>query len=144
MSEEEPRPGGDSLVLVIENDRELAEETCLDLEAGGHLVQVVETVTEGFRAARSGGAGVLVADRLLDGENGLSIIEALRGEGKWAPALAISGLTSVDERIAGLKAGCDDDLSNPSTFANCGSRPFCAEAAAWASSGSGWAIWKWT
>jgi two-component system, OmpR family, response regulator len=113
LSEEQPKPGGGSRVLVIENDRELAEEIRLELEAGGHAVQVAETLTEGLRAARSGDASVLVVDRLLDGENGLSIIEALRGEGKWTPALAISELTSVDERIAGLKAGCDDYLVKP-------------------------------
>src|SRR6202161_1497300 len=111
--EKQPKPGGSSRVLVIENDRELAEEIRLELEAGGHAVQVAETLTEGLRAARSGDASVLVVDRLLDGENGLSIIEALRGEGKWTPALAISELTSVDERIAGLKAGCDDYLVKP-------------------------------
>ena len=111
--EEQPKPGGSSRVLVIENDRELAEEIRLELEAGGHAVQVAETLTEGLREARSGDASVLVVDRLLDGENGLSIIEALRGEGKWTPALAIRELTSVDERIAGLKAGCDDYLVKP-------------------------------
>ena len=37
----------------------------------------------------------------------------MRGEGKWTPALAISGLASVDEQIAGLKAGCDDYLVKP-------------------------------
>ena len=89
--DEEPKPGGGSLVLVIETDRELAEEIRLDLEAGGHTVQVAETLTEGLRAARSGDVAVLVIDRLLDGENGLSIVEALRGEGKWTPALVISG-----------------------------------------------------
>jgi two-component system OmpR family response regulator len=104
--EEEPRPGGGSLVLVIENERELAEEIRLDLDSGGHAVQVAETLTEGLRAARSDDVGVLVIDRLLDGENGLSIIEALRGEGKWTPALVLGGLTSFDERIAGLKAAC--------------------------------------
>jgi two-component system OmpR family response regulator len=113
LKEEQPKPGSGSLVLVIENDRELAEEIRLDLEAGGHNVQAAETLTEGLRAARSGDASVLVVDRLLDGENGLSIIAALRGEGKWTLALAISELTSVDERIAGLKAGCDDYLVKP-------------------------------
>jgi two-component system, OmpR family, response regulator len=111
--EEQPKPGGASRVLIIQDDRELAEEIRLELEAGGYIVQVAETLTEGLRAARAGDASVLVVDRLLDGENGLSIIEALRGEGKWTPALAISELTSVDERIAGLKAGCDDYLVKP-------------------------------
>jgi two-component system OmpR family response regulator len=106
------KPGG-SLVLLVEDDRKLAEEIRLDLEAGGHLVHVADTLTEGLRAARSGDAAVLVVNRTLDGENGLSIVKTLRGEGKWTPALAISGLTSVDERIAGLQAGCDDYLVKP-------------------------------
>ena len=110
---EQPKPGNSSLVLVIESNRELAEEIRLDLEAGGHTVQVAQTLAEGLRAARSGDVSALVVDRLLDGKNGLSIIEALRGGGKWTPALAISELTSVDERIAGLKAGCDDYLVKP-------------------------------
>jgi two-component system OmpR family response regulator len=113
FKEQQPKPGSGSLVLVIENDRELAEDIRLDLEAGGHPVQVAGTLTEGLGAAHSGDVAVLVIDRLLDGENGLSIVEALRGEGKWTPALAISELTSVDERIAGLKAGCDDYLVKP-------------------------------
>ena len=113
FGEQQPKPGGGSRVLVVQDDRELAEEIRLDLEAGGHTVQVAETLTEGLRAARSGDASVLVVDRLLDGENGLSIIETLRSEGKWTPALAISGLASVDEQIAGLKAGCDDYLVKP-------------------------------
>jgi two-component system OmpR family response regulator len=112
LNKDTSKPGG-SLVLLIEDDRKLAEEIRLDLEAGGHMVHVADTLTEGLQAARSGDAAVLVVNRTLDGENGLSIVEALRGEGKWTPALAISGLASVDERIAGLRAGCDDYLVKP-------------------------------
>jgi two-component system OmpR family response regulator len=110
---EESRPGGGGLVLLIEDDRELAEEIRLDLEASSHAVQVAETLTEGLRTVRSGDAAVLFIDRVLEGENGLSIVEALRGEGNWTPVLVISERTSVDERIAGLKAGCDDYLVKP-------------------------------
>jgi two-component system OmpR family response regulator len=106
------KPGG-SFILLIADDRELAGAIRLDLEASGHMVQVAETLTEGLHAARSGEAAALVVDRVLDGENGLSVIESLRGEGKWTPAVVISELTSVDERIAGLKAGGDDYLVKP-------------------------------
>jgi two-component system, OmpR family, response regulator len=99
-------PGRGGFVLVIEDDRELAEEIQLDLEAGGHAVQVVGTLTEGLRAARSGDVAALVIDRRLDSEDGPSIVETLRNEGNSAPALVLGGLTSFDERIAGLKAGC--------------------------------------
>ena len=103
---EELRRGEGNLVLVIEDDPELAEEIRLDLEAGGHPVQIADTFTEGLRAARSGHAAALVIDRILHGADGFSIIEALRGEGNSTPALVLGGRTSVDERIAGLKAGC--------------------------------------
>ena len=106
LNEEKSKPGGGVPVLVIEDDPELADEIRLDLEACGHPVLVAETLTEGLRAARSGDAAALVIDRILHGEDGFSIVEALRGEGNSTPALVLGGLTSVDERIAGLKTGC--------------------------------------
>ena len=112
LNQDYSKPGG-SLVLLIEDDRELAGAIRLDLEAGGHTVHIAETMAEGLRAARSGDVAALIVDRLMDGENGLSIVETLRSEGNWTPTLVVSGLTSVDERIAGLKAGCDDYLVKP-------------------------------
>ena len=112
LNQDYSKPGG-SLVLLIEDDRELAGAIRLDLEAGGHTVHIAETMAEGLRAARSGDVAALIIDRLMDGENGLSIVETLRSEGNWTPALVISGLSSVDERIAGLKSGCDDYLVKP-------------------------------
>jgi two-component system OmpR family response regulator len=106
LTDDEPKLGGGGSILLVENDRELAEEIRLDLEGSGHSVRVTETLIEGLEAARSGDAAVLVIDRFLEGENGLSIVEALRGEGKRTPALVLGGLTSFDERIVGLKAGC--------------------------------------
>ncbi|MGA8586809.1 MAG: response regulator transcription factor [Roseiarcus sp.] len=99
-------------ILVVEDERDLAEEIRLELQASGHPVRLSETVDEALGAARSG-AAVLVIDRMLHGEDGLAIIEALRAEGNVTPALVISALSSVDERINGLKAGGDDYLVKP-------------------------------
>lgn len=99
-------------VLVVEDEPELAKEIRLELQAIGHPVQLFETVDDGLRAARLG-AAVLVIDRMLHGRDGLSIIEALRAEGNATPALVISALSSVDDRINGLKAGGDDYLIKP-------------------------------
>ena len=41
-------------ILVVEDERELAEEIRLELQASGHPVQLSETVDDGLRAARSG------------------------------------------------------------------------------------------
>ena len=53
-------------VLVVEDERDLAEEIRLELQASGHPVQLTETVDDGLRAARLG-AAVLVIDRMLQG-----------------------------------------------------------------------------
>ena len=106
-----PTPAG-APILVVEDERDLAEEIRLELQASGHAVRLSDTVDEALGAARSG-AAVLVIDRMLRGEDGLSIIERLRDEGNATPALVISALSSVDERIHGLKAGGDDYLVKP-------------------------------
>ena len=100
-------------VLVVEDEPDLAEEIRIELKANGHPVRLAHTLEEGLAAARSGWASVLVVDRMLHGDDGLSIIEALRREGNATPALVISALSSVDERINGLKAGGDDYLVKP-------------------------------
>jgi DNA-binding response OmpR family regulator len=100
-------------ILIVEDERDLAEEIRSELQAGGHPVTLSETVEDALKAARAGGASVLVVDRMLHGEDGLSIIETLRSEGNATPVLVISALSSVDERINGLKAGGDDYLVKP-------------------------------
>ncbi len=111
-----PQRGSDprrASVLLIEDEPELAEEVRLELEAAGHSVRVAYDVDEGLRAARSGWASILVVDRMLGSADGLSIVETLREEGDSTPVLVISALSSVDERISGLKAGGDDYLVKP-------------------------------
>ncbi len=108
-----PTGSPSATVLLIEDEPELADEVRLELEAAGYSVRVAYTVDEGLRAARSGWASVLVVDRMLRGGDGLSIIEALRKDGDRTPVLVISALSSVDERISGLKAGGDDYLIKP-------------------------------
>ncbi len=100
-------------VLVIEDEPDLAEEIRLELEANGHPVRIAATAADGLAAARSGWASVFVFDRMLQGDDGLSAVETLRGEGVATPVLVISALSSVDERIHGLKAGGDDYLVKP-------------------------------
>ena len=106
-------PDAKPAILVIEDERALAEEIRFELQSSGHVVQLAETRDEGLRAARAGGAGVLVMDRMLHGEDGLAIVETLREEGNATPVLVISALSSVDDRIRGLKAGGDDYLVKP-------------------------------
>jgi two-component system OmpR family response regulator len=91
----------------------LADEISAELRRRGYEVDREETRDAGLRAARRGETSLLILDRMLHGEDGLSIVTTLRDEGVKTPVLVISALTAVDERIRGLKAGGDDYLVKP-------------------------------
>jgi two-component system, OmpR family, response regulator len=100
-------------VLLVEDEPRLAEEIRAELCQRGYEVQLEETCDAGLRAARTSGISLVILDRMLHGEDGLSIVTTLRDEGIKTPVLVISALTAIDERIRGLKAGGDDYLVKP-------------------------------
>ena len=56
---------------------------------------------------------MLVVDRMLPAPDGLTIIRTLRASEDFTPALVLSALGEVDDRVKGLKAGGDDYLTKP-------------------------------
>jgi len=100
-------------VLLVEDELELAEEIKAELDRRGYIATLLGTREAGLREARTGRAALLILDRMLQGEDGLSIVQSLREEGIKTPVLVISALSSIDERIHGLKAGGDDYLIKP-------------------------------
>ena len=102
-----------ALVLLVEDEPDMAAEVTKELTNLGYHVLVAETEAEGLAAARSHPAALMIVDRMLKGIDSLSMIETLRREGIRIPVLVVSALASVDERIRGLKAGGDDYLIKP-------------------------------
>jgi two-component system OmpR family response regulator len=100
-------------VLLIEDDKETADEIRAELSGCGFEVDWAANGIEGLDKARSGRAGAIIVDRLLPGMDGLTIIEALRHEGTRTPVLVLSALGAVDDRVRGLRAGGDDYLTKP-------------------------------
>jgi len=100
-------------VLLIEDDKETADEIRAELGDCGFDVDWAANGIEGLDKARSGEAEAVIVDRLLPGMDGLTIIEALRSEGMRAPVLVLSALGAVDDRVRGLRAGGDDYLTKP-------------------------------
>jgi len=82
------------------------------LNALGYLVRAA-SIAEAADAARADAAALLIMDRIIFGEDSLQTLEFLRKEGAKVPALVISALSSIDERVKGLKAGGDDYLAKP-------------------------------
>jgi two-component system, OmpR family, response regulator len=100
-------------LLLIEDDRETANEIMAELTERGFEVDWAPTGVEGLDRARAGNADVMVVDRLLPGMDGLTIIEAVRRDHIRTPVLVLSALGAVDDRVRGLRAGGDDYLTKP-------------------------------
>lgn len=104
---------GRTPVLLIEDEPELADEIATRLDHAGYLVRAERTAQAGLEAALEDAATVMIVDRLLEGADFLPSIETLRSRGVNAPVLVVSALSSVDDRILGLKKGGDDYLVKP-------------------------------
>ncbi len=103
-------------ILVVEDDRETAAYLAKGLSESGYTVDRSADGREGLYLATSGGYGALVVDRMLPSMDGLALIGALRAADIRTPALILSALGSVDDRVKGLRAGGDDYLVKPFAF----------------------------
>lgn len=100
-------------VLVIEDDAETAAEIVEDFASAGFAVALETDGPAGLARARAERFDVVTLDRMLPGLDGLALLDRLRAAGIATPVLVLSALSSVDERIRGLRAGGDDYLSKP-------------------------------
>ena len=100
-------------VLVIEDDREHADFIEKVLGEAGHAVETVADGVGGLTRAREEAFDALVVDRMLPEKPGLQLVEEFRNGGGTTPALFLSALSDVDNRVEGLKVGADDYLAKP-------------------------------
>jgi len=103
-------------LLVIEDDRETAAYLTKGLGESGYAVDHAADGREGLFLATAGSYDAIVVDRMLPGMDGLTLIGALRGAAIRTPALILSALGSVDDRVKGLRSGGDDYLVKPFAF----------------------------
>lgn len=104
-------------LLIVEDDRESADYLVKAFREVGHVADHASDGEEGLSLAETGDYDVLVIDRMLPKRDGLSVIGTLRAKGNRTPALILSALGQVDDRIKGLRAGGDDYLPKPYSFA---------------------------
>jgi two-component system OmpR family response regulator len=103
-------------VLIVEDDAQAAAYMLKGLVEAGHVVDHAANGRDGLFLATSGDYDAMVVDRMLPGIDGISVIQAMRAASVATPALILSALGQVDERVAGLKAGADDYLTKPFAF----------------------------
>jgi two-component system, OmpR family, response regulator len=103
-------------ILLIEDDVTAASFLVRGLRESGHVVDHAADGGDGLHLAITGSYDVIVADRMLPGRDGLSIVRMLRADRNETPVLILSALGQVDDRVEGLRAGGDDYLMKPYAF----------------------------
>ena len=101
-------------VLVVEDEKHLAEGLRFNLEAEGYEVSVRdsgEAALEFLEQARN--ADVVVLDVMLPGQNGFSVVSALRKANNFVPVLMLTALHRPEDVLKGFESGADDYLAKP-------------------------------
>jgi DNA-binding response OmpR family regulator len=100
-------------VLVVEDDRRLAESLRRSLAESRMAVDVTHNGQDGFEAASTTPYDVIVLDLMLPLLDGLEVARRLREHKVDTPILMLTARDGVDDRVAGLEAGADDYLVKP-------------------------------
>ena len=109
-------------ILIVEDDTATAAYLAKGLAEAGFAVETCGDGRDGLFLASEGIFDLIIADRMLPGLDGLSMINAVRAAGVGTPALVLSALATVDDRVDGLHAGADDYLVKPFSFAELSAR----------------------
>jgi DNA-binding response OmpR family regulator len=100
-------------ILVIEDQRDIAELIALHLRDLGHEVECVHDGVQGLEAARGGHHDLIVLDGMLPGRDGLDVLRALRLDRIDTPVLMLTARSGEIDRVLGLELGADDYLTKP-------------------------------
>ena len=100
-------------ILLVEDNRDLAQNIFDFFEAKGHTIDLGEDGISGLHLAASNPYDVIILDLMLPGIDGMTLCRRLREAGKQTPVLMLTARDSLDDKIAGLEAGADDYVVKP-------------------------------
>ena len=100
-------------VLVVEDERKLAQVISSALQAEHYDVVVSPTGEDGFFRANAEVFDLVLLDLMLPGRNGLEILQTLRQRRIETPVLILTARDGIDDRVVGLDLGADDYLVKP-------------------------------
>jgi len=104
-------------LLIVEDDDRSGGYLVRGLSESGHVADRATDGETGLALALEQIYDVLIVDRRLPGLDGISRVERLRKQGITTPVLMLSAIANAADRVAGLRAGCDDYLAKPYAFA---------------------------
>lgn len=100
-------------VLVVEDERNLADAICRILQDAGYNAEACYDGRSGLISARSGLYDAIVLDVMLPGMTGIELVHELRRDRNATPVLMLTARTSTIDKVEGLDAGADDYMTKP-------------------------------
>lgn len=101
-------------VLIIEDNRDLAENISDYLEGKGHLIDYAQDGIGGLHLALTETYDVIILDIMMPGMDGLTLCKKLREEGKKeTPVLMLTARDTLEDKLKGFDSGADDYLVKP-------------------------------
>ena len=100
-------------ILLLEDDARTAAFIEKGLASAGHVVDAVASGRDAIFHATDGAYDVLIIDRMVPTIDGLAVLKALRITGVNTPAIFLTAMDGVEDRVEGLEAGADDYLVKP-------------------------------
>jgi DNA-binding response OmpR family regulator len=100
-------------ILVIEDNRDIANLVAMHLRDMGAVVDLVHTGNEGLKQALDNPYDLVILDLMLPGKDGLEICRELRARPNYTPILMLTAKTTETDRVLGLEMGADDYLTKP-------------------------------
>lgn len=99
-------------ILIVEDNKELAELLCDFLRAENYTVSVAENGEKALQLYQRYGARLVVLDIMLPGMDGFAVCAKIRQESN-TPILIVSAKTEKEDKLTGLTAGADDYIEKP-------------------------------
>ena len=106
----------DVRVLLVEDDREVADYVGRGLEEEGNRVTICFDGAEGLHTAQTSAFDIVVLDVMLPFLDGFEVTRRLRAENNATPILLLTGRDAEQDVVRGLDAGADDYLTKPFSF----------------------------
>jgi DNA-binding response OmpR family regulator len=106
-------PTDRGLVLVVEDERPIADLQRMYLTDAGYGVHVEADGAAGLAAARRLRPVAIILDVGLPGMDGIDVCRTLRAENDWTPIIFVTARDDEVDRILGLELGADDYVTKP-------------------------------
>jgi DNA-binding response OmpR family regulator len=109
-------------ILVVEDDRKVAQFIQAGLEQEGYAVDVLHDGDGAGDQASAFEYDAVVLDLMLPGRSGFQVLRDVRARKAELPVLILTARDSVQERVAGLDSGADDYMAKPFALAELSAR----------------------